>query len=184
MFNLFLSFPISDYDHFNVILHNIDGAGLRNSAAQKILSELAAVPGVHLIASLDHPNLPLRKNLTIYHLFSFDPRDLCLSLFLHKIFLIVWNQNDLDRFRWVYCHASTFAAYSEFPIPDLTVTGAKGSAVELSSLRHVFESLNPNAKLIYREIAKFQVQEVDKDSSEDPGQVDNFLFQNFFIPNF
>lgn len=49
----------TDFDHFNLILHSIDGPSLRNSAAQKMLCEFAQIPGVHLVVSMDHPNLPL-----------------------------------------------------------------------------------------------------------------------------
>lgn len=44
-----------------LIVHNLDGAMLRNEKTQTIISRLASVPQVHLIASVDHINCPLRK---------------------------------------------------------------------------------------------------------------------------
>ncbi|OQV24687.1 putative Origin recognition complex subunit 2 [Hypsibius exemplaris] len=137
VFEAFRTFIDDIYADFYIILHNIDGQGLRTSAVQTLLSDVAALPQVHLIASIDHPGLPL-----------------------------LWGQSELNQFQWVYYHTSTFADYTEFPVPDLTAVEGKTTAVALTSLRHVFESLNPNAKLIYREIAKFQVNE-DKDDPAD-----------------
>ena len=42
-----------------IVLHNIDGQQLRSPEAQAILGELASMPRVHLIASVDHVNAPL-----------------------------------------------------------------------------------------------------------------------------
>lgn len=49
--------------HIFLILHNIDGIMLRNNKAQLILSRLARIEQIHLIASLDHINAPLCKCL-------------------------------------------------------------------------------------------------------------------------
>lgn len=45
--------------HIFLIVHNIDGVMLRNHKAQLILSRLAKVSQIHLIASMDHINAPL-----------------------------------------------------------------------------------------------------------------------------
>ncbi|GAB0490705.1 hypothetical protein MMPV_001942 [Pyropia vietnamensis] len=42
-----------------VIVHNIDGPGLRDARSQAALAALAAVPGVSLLASVDHVNAGL-----------------------------------------------------------------------------------------------------------------------------
>lgn len=46
-----------DY-HIFLIVHNLDGTMLRNEMAQNILSRLANIPNIHLIASIDHINAP------------------------------------------------------------------------------------------------------------------------------
>lgn len=51
--------------HIFLILHNIDGTMLRNDKAQSVLSRLANIKNVHIIASIDHINTPLRKFLRI-----------------------------------------------------------------------------------------------------------------------
>lgn len=47
--------------HIFLIVHNIDGPMLRNNKAQLILSRLAHMEQIHLIASIDHLNAPLCK---------------------------------------------------------------------------------------------------------------------------
>lgn len=47
--------------HIFMIVHNIDGFMLRNNKAQLILSRLARLEQIHLIASLDHINAPMCK---------------------------------------------------------------------------------------------------------------------------
>jgi origin recognition complex subunit 2 len=47
--------------HIFLMIHNIDGPMLRNDKSQSILSRLANVKNLHLIASIDHINTPLCK---------------------------------------------------------------------------------------------------------------------------
>lgn len=44
-----------------LLVNNIDGEMLRNCKAQNILSKLAAIPRIHLVASIDDINAPLSK---------------------------------------------------------------------------------------------------------------------------
>lgn len=47
--------------HLFLLVHNIDGIMLRNDKAQVILSRLSKIKNVHLVASVDHINAPMRK---------------------------------------------------------------------------------------------------------------------------
>lgn len=47
--------------HIFLIIHNLDGSMLRNDKAQSVLSRLASIKNIHMIASIDHINTPLRK---------------------------------------------------------------------------------------------------------------------------
>jgi len=44
-----------------VLVHSIDGPHLRNAEAQALLSQLAEIPAVHVIATTDHVLAPLRE---------------------------------------------------------------------------------------------------------------------------
>lgn len=48
-------------EHFYLIVHNIDGPMLRNHKSQTVLSSLADISNIHLLASVDHINTPLSK---------------------------------------------------------------------------------------------------------------------------
>lgn len=54
-------FELIPETHLFLIVHNLDGAMLRNVKAQAILARLARVPNIHMLASIDHINTPLRK---------------------------------------------------------------------------------------------------------------------------
>lgn len=42
-----------------VVIHNIDGPGLRDSDTQQDLARLAACTHIRIVASIDHVNAPL-----------------------------------------------------------------------------------------------------------------------------
>ena len=48
-------------DELFLIIHNIDGVMLRGSKVQSVLSSLAQISAIHIIASIDHINAPLSK---------------------------------------------------------------------------------------------------------------------------
>ena len=53
---------------FVLVVHNIDGIALRTAEAQNLLSSLAALENVHLIASLDHIRAEIRMSRFIEYL--------------------------------------------------------------------------------------------------------------------
>ena len=65
-----------------IAIHNIDGSRLQDTGAQRMLSELAALPNVHLAATVDHVNFPL-----------------------------LWDLQTKDRFQWMFHQAATFQPY-------------------------------------------------------------------------
>lgn len=50
----------NDLDLF-LIIHNIDGVMLRNAKVQATLASLSQINNIHVIATIDHINAPLRK---------------------------------------------------------------------------------------------------------------------------
>lgn len=46
-----------------VVIHNIDGPGLRDSETQQYLARVAACSHIHIVASIDHVNAPLCKSI-------------------------------------------------------------------------------------------------------------------------
>ncbi|KAG5451587.1 Origin recognition complex subunit 2 [Clonorchis sinensis] len=125
-----------------LLIHNIDGPGLRNAKSQAILAHLASVPNIHIIASMDHINTP-----------------------------ILWSHNELARFSWIWEDCTTFTdpveetSYSNSPILQHLLGGLTGSGslmagsggAMLASLRQVVASLTQNAREIFRMVAEHQL---------------------------
>lgn len=55
----FLCFYKDPDHHLYLIMHNIDGPMLRGEKNQQALGQLASIPNMHLLASIDHINAPL-----------------------------------------------------------------------------------------------------------------------------
>lgn len=111
-----------------IVLHNIDGQQLRSPEAQAILGELASMPRVHLIASVDHVNAPL-----------------------------LWSKREAARFNWVWQEATTFAPYAletSF-LPQLLAS--KGEERHIRGAVNVLRSLTSNARDIFRLLAEHQL---------------------------
>jgi len=116
-------------DKVFIIIHNIDGPSLQFSREQETLARLAAVEGIHIIASLDHINTPL-----------------------------LWDQRKLSQSKFVYFDCTTFAPYTEEISYENSLLVHQSSTLGLASLVHVFASLTYNAKAIYVLIAKRQLE--------------------------
>lgn len=52
--------------HVYLLIHNIDGLMLRGEKTQSALGQLATLPNLHLVASLDHINAPLGGCLYVF----------------------------------------------------------------------------------------------------------------------
>ncbi|XP_020617228.1 origin recognition complex subunit 2-like isoform X2 [Orbicella faveolata] len=115
-----------------IIIHNIDGSMLRSKKTQTILSLLAEVDALHVIASIDHINAPL-----------------------------IWNHTQLGRFNWSWFDVTSFEPYKEETSYENSLLVQHTGALALSSLVHVFRSLTPNARGIFILIAGHQLEEKD-----------------------
>uniref|UniRef100_UPI00398E4F65 origin recognition complex subunit 2 n=1 Tax=Pristiophorus japonicus TaxID=55135 RepID=UPI00398E4F65 len=115
-----------------LLIHSIDGQMLRGDRNQQILSQLTAVPGIHLIASIDHLNAPL-----------------------------MWDQTRSCLFNWLWYDVTTFKPYTEETSYENSLLVRQSEALALSSLTHVLRSLTPNARGIFKLLAQFQLENKD-----------------------
>ncbi|XP_041119993.1 origin recognition complex subunit 2 isoform X2 [Polyodon spathula] len=118
-----------------LLIHNIDGQMLRGDKTQQILAQLAAVPNLHLIASIDHINAPLS-----------------------------WDQFKMSQFNWLWYETTTYQPYIEETSYENSLLVKQSGALALSSLTHVMRSLTPNARGIFRLLAEFQLENKDNPS--------------------
>ncbi|XP_055849809.1 origin recognition complex subunit 2 [Episyrphus balteatus] len=115
--------------HLYLIVHNIDGTMLRNSKAQEILSRLATVPNIHLLASIDHINTPL-----------------------------LWNHTKLSNYNFSWWDVTTMLPYSDETAFENSLLVQNSGELALSSMRSVFSSLTQNARGIYMIVVKYQIK--------------------------
>ncbi|KAJ8255303.1 hypothetical protein GJAV_G00203350 [Gymnothorax javanicus] len=118
--------------HVYLIVHNIDGPMLRNEKTQQTLGQLASIPNMHLLASIDHINAPL-----------------------------VWDQPKMSLFNWLWYETTTYLPYVEETSYENSLLVQQSGALALSSLTHVLRSLTPNARGIFRLLAEFQLENKD-----------------------
>lgn len=116
-----------------VILHNIDGHQLRTPEAQALLGELASMPNVHLVASVDHVNAPL-----------------------------LWSKREAARFNWVWVAAATFAPYAIETSFTPQLLASRGEERHIRGAVNVLRSLTSNARDIFRVLAEYQLANPDE----------------------
>lgn len=122
-------------DPLFIIIHNLDGPMLRAAKTQTVLAHLAALPGIHLVASFDHINAPL-----------------------------ILDSIQMRYYNALWTDATTFNHYSEETSFENSLLLQQSGALTLSSLIHVFKSLTPNGKGIFLVLAKYQIDQKDNSS--------------------
>ncbi|KOC60680.1 Origin recognition complex subunit 2 [Habropoda laboriosa] len=116
-------------DRLYLLIHNIDGLMLRSSKAQDLLSSLANIPNLCVLASVDHINAPL-----------------------------LWDHTKRSKFNFFWWDTTTFLPYQEETSYEGSLLVQQSSALALSSLHNVFLSLTSNAKSIYILLAEYQLK--------------------------
>ena len=115
-------------DRLYLLIHNIDGIMLRSNKAQDILSCLASIPNLCVLASVDHVNAPL-----------------------------LWDHIKRSKFNFFWWDTTTFLSYQEETSYESSLLVQQSGSLALSSLHNVFLSLTSNAKSIYVVLAKYQL---------------------------
>ncbi|KAF9806828.1 hypothetical protein SFRURICE_015921 [Spodoptera frugiperda] len=112
-----------------LIIHNIDGTMLRNAKAQSTLASISQIRNVHTIATIDHINAPL-----------------------------LWDHTKLSKFKFTWWDVTTFVPYSEETSYENSLMSHRSGALQLSSLKSVYQSLTTNAKGIFKIIIEYQLE--------------------------
>ncbi|CAH0702865.1 unnamed protein product [Spodoptera exigua] len=112
-----------------LIIHNIDGTMLRNAKAQSTLASISQIRNVHTIATIDHINAPL-----------------------------LWDHTKLSKFKFTWWDVTTFVPYSEETSYENSLMSHRSVALQLSSLKSVYQSLTTNAKGIFKIIIEYQLE--------------------------
>lgn len=120
-----------------LIVHSIDKTPLRRPVAQTILSQLAAHPQIHLVASADHPSFPL-----------------------------LWDSSLRSSYNFLFHDCTTFAPYgTEVDVVDEVheILGRSGRRVGgKEGVSFVLKSLPENAKNLFRVLIGEQLATMDE----------------------
>ncbi|KAK3238328.1 hypothetical protein CYMTET_51656 [Cymbomonas tetramitiformis] len=108
-----------------LVLHSLDGSALSTPGAQYLLAELSRLPGVHLVASLDHVNAPL-----------------------------LWDRHTTALFNWVWHHVPTFSPYTLETLYMAPVLGKQTEQRHVRGAATVLNSLTTNARGIFSLLAE------------------------------
>eukprot|EP00039_Didymoeca_costata_P017343 m.320947 g.320947 ORF g.320947 m.320947 type:complete len:654 (+) comp16524_c0_seq7:1541-3502(+) len=111
-----------------LVIHNIDGAMLRNEVAQDTLAKLVAMERIHLLASIDHINAPL-----------------------------LWDHGKLALFNWYWVPMTTFESYNVEVSYEGTLIGQSG-IISLKGTEIVMHHLTKNHKKAFWIILQHQKQ--------------------------
>ncbi|CAJ1972676.1 unnamed protein product [Sphenostylis stenocarpa] len=126
---------IDDVDFFvSVVIHNIDGPGLRDSETQQYLARLAVCARIRIVASIDHVNAPL-----------------------------AWDKNMAHtQFNWCWYHVPTFAPYKVEGMfyPLILAHGNANQTVKTATI--VLLSLTRNAQSVFKVLAEHQLSHPDE----------------------
>ncbi|XP_061343671.1 origin of replication complex subunit 2 [Gastrolobium bilobum] len=121
---------VEDRDCFVcVVIHNIDGPGLRDSETQQYLARLAACSHIRIVASIDHVNAPL-----------------------------FWDKKMAQtQFNWCWHHVPTFSPYKMEGMfyPLILAHGGASQSVKTAAI--VLQSLTPNAQSVFKVLAEHQL---------------------------
>ena len=149
-------------EFFNTILDNIDGPAMRMGAVQKALAILAQLPGVSIVASVDH---------------------------LHAF--LMWDALQASRMRFVHHDMTTFAAYeaeTENEVQNALLArlirmeavvhgrgaGAGGGRASVRGILFVMKSLTETAKGVFRILAKEQLVQLGGNLLDDEDEDDEY----------
>ncbi|XP_013105861.2 origin recognition complex subunit 2 [Stomoxys calcitrans] len=122
-------FALIPETHLYLIVHNLEGAMLRNAKSQAILSRLARIPNIHMLASVDHINTPL-----------------------------LWDQTKLSNYNFSWWDCTTMLPYTDETAFENSLLVQNSGELALSSMRSVFLSLTTNSRGIYMLIVKHQLK--------------------------
>ncbi|XP_022742638.1 origin of replication complex subunit 2-like [Durio zibethinus] len=116
-----------------IIVHNIDGPGLRDPETQQYLAQLASCSHIRVVASIDHVNAPLLWDKKMVH----------------------------TQFNWYWYHVPTFAPYKVEGLffPMILAHGSSNQSAKTAAI--VLQSLTPNAQSVFRILAEHQLSHPD-----------------------
>lgn len=124
-----MAFKSSPDTHLFLVINNIDGPMLRKTKDQHIISRLAKIRNVHLLASIDHINAPM-----------------------------MWDQTCMSNFNFLWWDCTTMLPYTNETAFENSAYMRNSGELGLAAMCNVFQSLTTNAKGVYMLLVKDQLK--------------------------
>lgn len=129
------AFKSSPKTHLFLIIHNLDGPMIRKTKDQHIISRLAKIPNIHLLASIDHINAPM-----------------------------MWDQTCISNFNFLWWDCTTMLPYKNETAFENSSFMKNSGELGLAAMTNVFQSLTKNSKGIFMLLVTNQLKN-QKDTS-------------------
>ncbi|XP_038720458.1 origin of replication complex subunit 2-like isoform X2 [Tripterygium wilfordii] len=128
----------NDFD-ICLVIHNIDGPGLRDSETQQYLAQIASCSHIRIVASVDHVNAPLLWDKKMVH----------------------------TQFNWYWNHVPTFAPYTVEGVffPLILSHGSASQSAKTATI--ILQSLTPNAQSVFKILAEYLLSHPDEEEFKD-----------------
>lgn len=125
-----------------LVVHNIDGEAFRDERSQNILSQLAALPDVWLLTSVDNVNASL-----------------------------LWDLYRFKNFNFLWHDATTYKPYGvELSFKDVLSMGRSKRFVGSKGAKYVLTSLSSNAQNLYRVLLQMQLKLLEESTASKSGR--------------
>mmetsp|Transcript_1084 Transcript_1084/g.2452 ORF Transcript_1084/g.2452 Transcript_1084/m.2452 type:complete len:440 (-) Transcript_1084:410-1729(-) len=117
-----------------VVVHNIDGPGLRAESEQVLLANLARCPSVHMLASIDHVNAPL-----------------------------LWSKAMEAKFKWLWIDVTTYAPYIAETLDKPSILAGTFQQARQRGAGAVLRSMVPNAREVFGLLVAHQLEDPESE---------------------
>ncbi|QWU88910.1 hypothetical protein CA3LBN_003218 [Candidozyma haemuli] len=125
-----------------LVVHNIDGEAFRDERSQNILSQLASLPDVWLLTSVDNVNASL-----------------------------LWDLYRFKNFNFLWHDATTYKPYGvELSFKDVLSMGRSKRFVGSKGAKYVLTSLSSNAQNLYRVLSQMQLKVLEESTASKSGR--------------
>lgn len=125
-----------------LVVHNIDDEAFRDERSQNILSQLASLPDVWLLTSVDNVNASL-----------------------------LWDLYRFKNFNFLWHDATTYKPYGvELSFKDVLSMGRSKRFVGSKGAKYVLTSLSSNAQNLYRVLLQMQVKVLEESTASKSGR--------------
>ena len=122
-----------------IVVHNIDGPSVRKDPFQTMLSSLATIKQIAIVASADHIYTP-----------------------------VLWDNKKAQNYNFIYHNVSNYEPYSvESSFHDVMKIGKSEASTGAEGAKYVLESLTINSKKLFKLLVENQISKIESENNGD-----------------